>query len=37
MDILYVVSNGKGANDGVAVKQAALAKLTKEERELLGL
>ena len=24
MDILYVVSNGKGANDHVAVKQAAL-------------
>ena len=36
MDILYVVSNGKGANDRVAVKQAALAKLTKEEHELLG-
>ena len=37
MDILYVVSNGNGANDCVAVKQAALAQLTQEERELLGL
>ena len=37
MDILYVVSNSKGANDRVAVKQAVLAKLTKEERELLWI